>query len=71
MPKAKADPVRQLRQCIIEVMREVGICPAPGCEREFWPSRDDQVYCSHACRKAAQRDRDSASGFNPDRDARV
>ena len=53
---AHSEPVR--RQKVVQMTIQVAVCPARGCWREFKPSRTDQVYCSGACRRRANRDRD-------------
>lgn len=58
MPRPLTNPVREAGEPREIVVRdEWGVCPAPGCDERFRPTRADQVYCSAACRKAASRER--------------
>lgn len=58
MASSVTDPTRPVRRFKrVEVMREVAICPARGCGKEFDAKRSDQVFCSNACRQIAHRDR--------------
>lgn len=64
----RTKPVRRLAR--MEILTEIGVCPAPGCGDEFTPRYSEQAFCSNACRQAAHRERHRQSKtFHGERNA--